>query len=126
MITLVAANAWFPDLWAPEYRGIFSMNSVMIAAGSTPDFRPSSIGAGNLLLLHYDEMCCAAAWVFWGVTIYFQTDSGGKSLGRWATLAGRGLGAWAVAGPVGAAVVCLWGRDELVLGEKDVGAKKIQ
>ena len=126
MFTLIAANAWFPDLFAPEYRGTLSISEVMVAKSVSTTYRPRSIGLGILLLLHYDEMCCAAAWVVWSVFIYFQTDSGEKSFSGRAMLIGTGLGAWAVAGPAGAAVVSVWGRDELVLGGKEERVKKLQ
>ena len=126
MYTLIAVNTLFPDLFAPEYRGTFSISEVMIPKSARISHRPDSIGLGNLLLLHYDEMCCAAVWVVWSVYIYLQTDAAEKSFSRWATLLGRGLGAWAIAGPIGAATVCLWGRDELVLGREDDSTKKMQ
>ncbi len=124
MLTAIAMNTWFPNIFKPEYRGTLSLSEVLVAKGITSNYRPDSIGSGNDLLLHYDEMLCAAAWLTWSVHVYFQVDSEEKSAGRWATIIGRGLGAWAVAGPAGATVLCLWARDELVLqGEPESGKK---
>lgn len=125
MFTAIAMNTWFPDLFKPEYRGTLSLSEVLVAKSISSGYRPESIGLGNDLLLHYDEMLCAAAWLTWSVHVYFQTDSEEKTGSRWVTLIATAFASWAVAGPAGATILCMWARDERVLSGES-GVKKFQ
>ena len=105
---------------------MFLLKEVVLPKSLSSSYRPESIGLGNDLLLHFDEMVCAAAWLTWSVYIYLLSDPGEKSGSRWVTLIGRGFGAWTIAGPAGATVLCLWARDEMVLNDRSVHEKKVQ
>lgn len=118
-MTLIAMSTLFPTLFAPEYKGVFGAARVLRVASVTPAEKMTSIGDGNLQLLQYDEMISNFALIVWAATLYLRVDPKERGVGGWLGLILRAVGVWAVAGPVGVTILCVWGRDEIVFARED-------
>lgn len=125
--TVVGLNTLFPDLFVPQYRGVFNLSKVLTPASLTTSFRPSTIGEGTLLLIQFDEMSSMFAVMIWSVYLFFQADDAPKSVGRWVSLIAGASTAYTFAGASGVAIAAIWGRDELVFSKKNANAhEKVQ
>lgn len=83
----------------------------------------SSIAAGVLQLLQYDEMVGGAAFVFWSIALYVSVAER-KSVRGWLSLVVKGVFLEALAGPEGFAVAALWARDEIIFAAGHNAGKK--
>ena len=119
ILSVIVLNTFFPGLFIPIYRDIFTTARVLKAASFTTVYRPATVGEAQLLLLQFDEQAFSLALMTWSVYLYLRADNGSKSFGRWLSLAGILVIANVLAGPAGVAIAALWGRDELVLGRSD-------
>lgn len=124
-ITLTAVSVFFPDLFALEYKGVFDPKRVFIPAGISPATKMSTIAAGALNLMQYDEFIGSAALVIWSAVLFMNACSMKKRFDGWLILVGEIVVLTTVAGPVGCAVALIWARDELVLSEVETDEKKV-
>ena len=118
-MTMIASSRISPGLFAPEYQGVFDPSTVLIAKAITPSVRMSSLAAGVMLLVQYDEMISAVVLLLWSSVLYLRADASERSAGKWMILIWRCFLVWAVAGPVGVVIFSLWARDELMYARAD-------
>lgn len=117
-LTLLFTSHFFPALFATPFIGIFNPKNVFWPVTTSASHHMSSIGSGAMLTIQYDEIIGSAAVVLWALFL-FTTASREKKGANAAAAAAWGLGLGSVAlsalvGPLGYAVIAVWGRDELV------------
>ncbi|KAL1643953.1 hypothetical protein SLS58_004628 [Diplodia intermedia] len=90
--------------------------AVFLPRYSPPDAAPVSLAAGVHRFMQWDEAVSGAASVVWAATVYLRDARTKGGEGRWGVggVAARAVGWSVVGGPAAAAVVLVWGRDEVV------------
>lgn len=120
-LTLLFTSTFFPALFATPFIGVFNPANVFWPVTISVSHQMSSIGSGAMLMIQYDEIIGSVAVVLWA--LFLLTTALHRSASQ-AGIAGSTTAAWAVVfdlvtftalvGPLGYAVVAIWGRDELV------------
>ena len=124
-ITLIATSKLFPVLFALQYQDIFNPSKVLNAAAITPSTKMASLADGVLLLMQYDEMISATVLLLWSSGLYLRANTSERSAGKWMILLWRCFLMWAVAGPVGVVIFCLWARDEAMYARAEESERKV-
>lgn len=122
--TLTATSKFFPNLFAPEYVGVFNPSNVFFPRTISTTVRMPSIGQGTLLLLQYDGLIGSASLVIWASTLFVRAYGRRRVFDQWLSLVTANVLLSALVGPVGCAVALIWARDELVLGTSEGYADK--
>ena len=124
-ITLIATSKLLPVLFALQYQDVFNPNKVLIAAVKTPSTKMASLADGVLLLMQNDEMVSATVLLLWPSGLYLRANTSERGAGKWMILLWRCFLMWAVAGPVGVVVFCLWARDEAMYVSAGESERKV-
>ncbi|KAL7660371.1 hypothetical protein ACMYSQ_003252 [Aspergillus niger] len=129
-LTVSLSTILAPSILSPEYRT--SLHPSIVFGIPTPWTSPviqvASIADGVHAFLRWDYLIGSAGMVVWAWRLYgnaVKMDKGG-AMGwcEWVSLVVRVGLLGVVAGPVGAAVVLVWGRDEMVFGRGEKGGEK--
>ena len=123
-ITLIATSKLFPVLFALQYQDVFNPSKVLNAAAITPSTKMASLADGVLLLMQYDEMISATVLLLWSSGLCLRASTSERSAGKWMVLLWRCFLMWAVAGPVGVVIFCLWARDEAMYARAEESERK--
>ena len=122
-LTLLFTSRFFPALFAIPFIGIFKPASVFWPVTMSVSHQVSSIGSGAMLMIQYDEIIGSVAVVLWALfllTTAFHRSSkerGANAATAW-VLAFDFVTLTALVGPLGYAVIAMWGRDELVFARE--------
>ena len=122
--TLLAVSKWFPQLFAPDSRGVFNPSNVFVPIAASASTKMPSIGPGAFLLLQYDEIVGSTSMAVFASVLHIlarRNSSSPRSVGSSVIV---GLTALICAGPLGYAVACIWARDEMVLQESNKVVRK--
>lgn len=122
---LVATSSCFPDLFAPDFKGVFNSSKVFLPAAVSPSVKMPSIGSGTHLLLQYDELIGSGAMVLWSTTLFMLVYRECRSVQSEVSLIAYGILAMFLTGPLGYATTCIWARDELIVSEIEETNKKV-
>ncbi|GLB06479.1 hypothetical protein AtubIFM57258_001787 [Aspergillus tubingensis] len=129
-LTVSLSTILAPAILSPKYRT--SLHPSIVFGIPTPWTSPviqvASVGDGVHAFLRWDYLIGSAGMVAWAWRLYgnaVRMDKGG-AMGwcEWVSLVARVGLLGVVAGPVGAAVVLVWGRDEMVFGRGGKGGEK--
>lgn len=129
-LTVSLSTILAPAILSQEYRT--SLHPSIVFGIPTPWTSPiiqvASVGDGVHAFLRWDYLIGSAGMVAWAWRLYgnaVRMDKGG-AMGwcEWVSLVARVGLLGVVAGPVGAAVVLVWGRDEMVFGRGQKGGEK--
>ncbi len=123
--TLIAASKWFPDVFAPGFKGIFDFHKVFVPAAIYPSAMMPSIGSGALMLLQYDELIGSTSMALFATVMYISACQGIKTSRSVVSLVFQGLAIAIVTGPLGFAVACIWARDEIIVESDKGDVKKV-
>ncbi|KAL8762938.1 MAG: hypothetical protein Q9184_001160 [Pyrenodesmia sp. 2 TL-2023] len=121
--TISLSSVLFPSIFAPDTVHLLNPSSVFRPLAASPLVKMSSIAAGGLQFLQYDDMVGGAACVFWSTALYVSVAER-KSVHGWVSLMVKSILIAALAGPEGFAVAALWARDEIVFEAGHDGNKK--
>ena len=122
---LVATSSCFPDLFAPDFKGVFNPSKVFLPAAVSPSIKMPSIGSGMHLLLQYDELIGSGAIVLWSTALFMMVYRKYRSVQSEVSLIAYGILAMFLTGPLGYATTCIWARDELMVSEAEDDDKKV-
>lgn len=125
-MTLVATSKFFPDLFAPEFVGVFNPFKVFLPAAIFPSAKMTSLGAGALLFLQYDPLTGSTSMALWSTVLFFNTYRDGATKRSLTLMVAGGIMMMALTGPLGYATACIRARDELIIAEADVSGKQVQ
>ncbi|GAT22965.1 hypothetical protein RIB2604_01701010 [Aspergillus luchuensis] len=129
-LTVSLSTILAPAILSTEYRN--SLHPSIVFGIPTPWTSPviqvASVGDGVHAFLRWDYLIGSAGIVVWAWRLYgnaVRLDKGG-AMGwcEWVSLVVRVGLLGVVAGPVGAAVVLVWGRDEMVFKRGEKGVEK--
>lgn len=113
-------TAWLaPSLLSSKLRYQLAPENFLIPVNPFADVKAAGLADGALWFLQWDLILGVLATMIWGVAVRLSMNGRVDSGVAWArALIKYGVIA-AVVGPAGAAVVAVWGRDEIVLEEKE-------
>ena len=123
-LTICFASTFLPDLLAPGFGGVFSLSNVFWPRTISASHKMSSIGAGAVLMIQYDEILGSLAVVLWAFFLFATAFNKHKKVDTAFVLIFNCITIPALVGPIGYGVICMWGRDELVFEEKSDESKK--
>lgn len=125
-VMLSMTSMLFPPLFAPQFRGQLDPSNVFLTQSFFASKPMSSIGAGALQLLRYDDMLGSIALQLWAVALYLNTNLRTSKANSWTAMkvVSAFVGSTVLFGSCGCAVCCIWARDELVFAEKDEDDRK--
>lgn len=123
-LTICFTSNFFPGLFAPEFSGIFSLSNVFWPTTISPSHNMSSIGAGATLMIQYDLIVGSLAVMLWTFFLFMTAFNELKTVNTAFVLIFDCVSIPALVGPMGYAVICMWGRDELVFEERNDVPKK--
>ena len=112
---VVGVSTLFPDLFVVQYNGAFNFASTFVIDGLMQPAQVRAIGEGAHLFLQNDEftgVTAMALWAFALVSVSWPEHSWQANLLSFSLIA---IGATVITGPVGAAAILLWMRDEKVI-----------
>ncbi|OJJ68122.1 hypothetical protein ASPBRDRAFT_47070 [Aspergillus brasiliensis CBS 101740] len=122
-LTISLSTILAPAILSPEYRTALHPSIVfgIPTPWTSPVIQVNSVADGVHAFLRWDYLIGSVGMVVWAWRLYtnaVRKVSGGHTMGwcEWVSLVVRVALLGVVAGPVGAAVVLVWGRDEMVLG----------
>lgn len=122
-LTLLLTSKFFPALFAIPFVGIFNPASVFWPVTISVSHQVSSIGSGAMLMIQYDEIIGSVAVVLWALFLLatafhrFSEERGANATTAW-VLAFDFVTLTALVGPLGYAVIAMWGRDEMVFARE--------
>lgn len=107
----------FPVLFAAPYDRQFLPSNLLIPVNPFGDYQAKTLADGALPFLQWDAIVGVLSVASWGLTVRLLVT--GEQITARGALVGVALTAAvsAFVGPAGAAVVAIWGRDELVLNK---------
>lgn len=124
--TAIGLSTWFPGLFAARYQGAFGFASTFV-----PDrlFEPSqtkTIGDGAHLLLQYDELTGSTALLLWAIAVASATRPRCSWPSDMVDFLLIALVATVLTGPIGAAAILSWLRNERVIGNNEKEVEQIR
>lgn len=123
-LTLCFTSTLLPGLFATEYNGVFSISNVFWPTSISTSHKMLSIKEGAVQMIQYDEALASVAVVLWAFYLFATAFNKLKKADTAFALIFNFITIPALVGPIGYAVVCIWGRDELVFEEKSDQRKK--
>ena len=114
---IVCVSALFPDLFAVQYKGSFNFASTFMPDGLVQPSQVKAVGDGAHLLLQYDEFTGSTALVVWAIALVSISWPRYSLQSRLLSFSLIAVLATALTGPIGAAAILLWMRDETVMKE---------
>lgn len=125
-MTFLATSKFFPELFTPEFVGVFNPSNVFLPATISPSTKVPSIGAGAFLLLQYDHLIGSTSMALWSTVLFVNTYRNGATYQSVGLMIVGGIIMMALTGPLGYATACIWARDELIIAEAEADGKKMQ
>jgi len=121
------ASSLFPSLFTPS--ALSALSPARVWNLNQPLFSPhkvASLGEGVLTFLQMDEATTCTATLIWAATMHWRAQSARESVTwkYWALTTAKIFGTIPFGGPVAPAVLLLWERDEMLLGQGAAGEKK--
>ncbi len=125
-VMLSMTSMLFPALFAPQFRGELNPSNVFLTQSFFASKSISSIGAGALQLLQYDDMVGSIALQLWAVALYLNSNSRTSKVDSWTAIkvVSAFVASTVLFGSCGCAVCFIWARDELVFTEKEDDDRK--
>jgi len=125
-VMLSMTSMLFPALFAPQFRGELNPSNVFLTQSFFASKSISSIGAGALQLLQYDDMVGSVALQLWAVALYLNSNSRTSKVDSWTAIkvVSALVASTVLFGSCGCAVCFIWARDELVFTEKEDDDRK--
>lgn len=119
LYTTLALAAWLsPTLLSSKLRYQLRPENFLIPVNPFADVKAANLADGALWFLQWDLIIGVLATMIWGIAVRLSMSGKVGSLGAWMKALFKYAGVAAVVGPSGAAVVAIWGRDEIVLGDE--------
>jgi hypothetical protein len=114
----------FPHLFSESIAAAFHPGRVFANTLPWPasDLQITSFGDGSLLFLQWDDLIGSTALLLWAAALYIVAHQQTSIDVRWTTLLSNVALLSLVSGLVGAAVVLMWARDEVLFQRGDVDA----
>lgn len=108
--------AWLtPDLLSAKLRYQLAPENFLVPVNPFADVKAASLADGALWFLQWDLVVGVLATMIWGVAVRLSMSGKVDNVGAWGRALVKYGGIAAVVGPAGAAVVAIWGRDEVIL-----------
>lgn len=125
-VMLCMTSMLFPALFAPEFRGELNPSNVFLTQSFFASKPMSSIGAGALQLLQYDDMVGSIALQLWALALYLDTNLRTSKVSSWTAIkvVSAFVASTVLFGSCGCALCFIWARDELVFAKKDEDDRK--
>jgi len=115
----------FPVLFAEPYKTQFQPTNVLVPVDPFAPLQAQTLADGALWFLQWDTIVGTVSTAIWGLTLRTAAKHETATLTQWISgLIKITIIALAV-GPCGAAVVAVWGRDELVLRRSNAADKSV-
>lgn len=107
----------FPTLYSPSYLSQLQLSNVFVPKSPLPPIqRISTFADGVLTFLQWDSLIGSLAVLVWALTLGLQAQRTRLWAFEWLESFMKVAALVCVSGPVGAAVVVIWERDEMVFG----------
>lgn len=116
--TSFGLTAWlFPSLLSSKLRHQLAPENFLIPVNPFADVKASNLADGALWFLQWDLIIGVLSTLIWAIAVRLSMSGRVDRFGAWIRALVKYGGISFVVGPVGAAVIAIWGRDEIVLGE---------
>ncbi|KAI9756202.1 MAG: hypothetical protein M4579_003942 [Chaenotheca gracillima] len=116
-LTISISSVLLPGMFGGDLATLFHPSKVFVPPLPNTDLKVDNIADGMLYFLHYDQYLGFLSTIIWASTLFrharLQKLTMNGLLGLFVRIAGLTL----VAGPGSTALVLIWNRDELVVGE---------
>lgn len=117
--TALGLTAWLmPSILSSKLRHQLAPENFLIPVNPFADVKASSLADGALWFLQWDLILGVLSTLIWAIAVRLSMSGRVDGFGAWIRALVKYGGISLVVGPVGAAVVAVWGRDEIVLGEE--------
>jgi hypothetical protein len=104
----------FPVLFAAPYNKQLLPDNMIVPVNPFAPYQAQTLADGALWFLQWDLIVGTIATAVWGLSIRTAAKEQSASVSEWIVGSVKIAIVSAVLGPCGAAVVAVWGRDELV------------
>ena len=104
----------FPVLFAPPYNKQLLASNVQTPVNPFAPYKAQTLADGALWFLQWDTMIGVISTAIWGMSVRIMAKHETATIGQWISGLIKISLISLLVGPCGAAVVAIWGRDELV------------
>ncbi len=115
----------FPVLFAAPYDHQLLPSNVLLPVNPFSDYQAKTLADGALPFLQWDTIVGVVSVAIWGLTVRTLAKHETATAGQVVSGAIKIAVLSSFVGPAGAAVVAIWGRDELVLSRNATETKAV-
>jgi hypothetical protein len=123
-VSLAGAYDLFPPLFDKNHKGSLGLRRAFVPGGYLPSHKVANVNEGALRFLQYDEYIGSTAVLIWAS--FMAARAWPKDASSLGAIAAVFIGAFTciTRGPIAAATILLWMRDEIVLESALVSSGK--